>query len=148
MARPRRIPTDRSVRSAFSLAELVIALVVLTIATPAMLTALRDSQVRQIDPVLASRARWLAVSKLEDVIADRHSATRGWDHLVGANYRDEAPVAGYDDFERRVTLNETGPDLATAGDGYMSVTVEVSWFDVGGTARSLSVSTVVTEYGP
>jgi hypothetical protein len=45
-----------------------------------------------------------------------------------------------------VRLRETGADLATAGAGYMAVTVEVEWLDAGRVRRTLSVSTVLTEY--
>ena len=128
--------------------ETIVAIVVLAIAVPPMLWSIRQAQYDRANPVLASRARWLAVSMLEDVIADRHSATRGYDHLVTGNYPDEPTITGYTGFSRRVLLSETLADLATPGDGYMAVTVEVSWTDAGGTTRTLAVSTVLTEYVP
>ena len=132
----------------FTIIETIAAMVILTLTVPPMLWAIRDARVQRVDPVLASRARWLAVEKLEDVIADRHSTTRGYDYLVAGNYPVENNVAGFAAYSRSVTLAETLADLATAGDGYMSVDVAVSWVDTKGTTRTLTVSTVLTEYTP
>lgn len=135
-------------RAGFTLIEAIIAIVVLAIALPSMMWSIREAQLNRANPVLSSRARWLAASKIEDVIADRHSATRGYDHLVAGNYPDEPTIAGSAGFSRRVLLNETIADLTTPGDGYMTVAVEVSWTGAGGASRTLAVSTVLTEYTP
>ncbi|MDY7107213.1 MAG: prepilin-type N-terminal cleavage/methylation domain-containing protein [Planctomycetota bacterium] len=132
----------------FTLIETIAAIVILAVALPPMLFAIRDAHVQRVNPVLASQARWLATEKLEDVLADRHSDTRGWDHLTAGNYPAEPTVSGFPAFSRTVSLTETGPDLVTAGEGYMTVTVAVSWEDATSTARTLSISTVVTEYSP
>ncbi|MCZ6835907.1 MAG: type II secretion system protein [Planctomycetota bacterium] len=135
-------------RHGVTLIETIIAIVVLSIALPPMLWSIREAQIQRANPVLSSRARWLAVSKLEDVIADRHSTTRGYDYLIGANYSYEPTLTGYAGFSRRVVLNETLADLATPGDGHMNVSVEVSWTDANGTNQTLDVATVLTEYVP
>ncbi len=135
-------------RCGFTLIEAIAAIVILTIAIPPLLFALRDAHVQRIDPVLSSRARWLATEKLEDIIADRHSSNRGYDYLTAGNYAAEPSVAGFANFSRSVSFTETLADLATAGDGYMTVAVTVSWTDGRGTTRSMSVSTVLTEYTP
>ncbi len=95
-----------------------------------------------------SRARWLATEKLEDVIADRHSTTRGYDYLISGNYPPEAAVSGFPQFSRSVTLTETEADLVSAGTGYLTVEVAVGWTDTQGVGRTLEVSTVLTEYEP
>jgi prepilin-type N-terminal cleavage/methylation domain-containing protein len=133
-------------RSGFTLMETIAAIVIMAVAVPPMLYTVRQAHAQRINPVLASKARWLATERLEDVIADRHSATRGYDYLITANYADETPVAGFAAFTRTVAFTETLADLSTPGDGYKRVTVSVSWTDSGGTARSLSIATVVTEY--
>lgn len=133
-------------RRGVTLVETVTAVLVLSIAIPPMLWAIKSGHEQRINPMLASRARWLAVERLEEVIADRHSETRGWSHIVAGSYPREAPVTGASGFTREVTLQETGADLVSPGTGYMIVTVTVTWVDVGSTSRSLSISSVVTEY--
>ena len=135
-------------RRAFTLIETVAAVVILAIAVPPMLWAIRDAHVQRVNPVMASRARWLATEMLEDIIADRHSSTRGWEYLTEVHYPAEATVPDYPGFARSVTLTETGADLSSPGSGYMTARVEVSWTDATGTERTLEVSTVLTEYVP
>ena len=137
-------------RTGFTIMETVAAIVMLSIAVPPMVNALNEGHTQRVNPVLASTARWLAVEKLEDVIADRHSTTRGWSYLVPGNYGAESPVTGFTGFDRTVTLTEYQADLTTADTdgGYMVVDVAVSWTDATATARTLTVSTVLTEYTP
>ena len=138
----------RGRRRSFTLIETIAAVVLLVIAMPPMLWAISDAHVQRVNPVLASRARWLATEKLEDIIADRHSSSRGYDYLIAGNYAAEPSVTGFTNFSRSVSLTETEADLSTPGSGYMIITVEVSWTDATFTARTLSVSSVVTEYSP
>ena len=81
----RRSHVSRHVR-AFTLVEAIAAIVVLSIAVPSMMWAVRDAQMNRIDMLFASQARWLATEKLEDIIADRHASTRGYVFLLPANY--------------------------------------------------------------
>ncbi|MCZ6542471.1 MAG: type II secretion system protein, partial [Planctomycetota bacterium] len=62
----------------FTLLETIAAVVILALAIPPMLWAVREAHIQRVNPMLASKARWLATEKLEDIIADRHSTTRGW----------------------------------------------------------------------
>ena len=132
----------------FTLIETIAAMVILSIAIPPMLWAVRDAHSGRVDVVLSSRARWLATEKLEDIIADRHSTTRGYNYLIAGNYPAESPVTGFPNFNRSVNLTETQADLSTPGSGYMNVTVSVTWNDAMGTARTMAVSTVLTDYTP
>jgi Tfp pilus assembly protein PilV len=137
---------ERVAARGFSLVEAIASIVLIAVSLPATLWALGEAHQRRSAPALASRARWLATEKLEDIIADRHSATRGHGYLVPGNYPDEAQVAGFETYSRRVALVETGADLVAPGEGYTTVTVTVEWRGADGQARSLSVSTVLTEY--
>ncbi|MBY0111901.1 MAG: prepilin-type N-terminal cleavage/methylation domain-containing protein [Phycisphaerales bacterium] len=134
------------IHSGFTLIEAIAAIVVLAVAVPPMLWSIQDSQVSRVAPILASRARWLATEKLEDIIADRHSTTRGYGYVVAANYPAEPSVAGMAGFSRSVSITETGAAMASGGTGYKLVTVTVGWIDARARARSLSLSTVVTDY--
>lgn len=122
------------------------AVVIIAIAIPPLLWALGNGFYQRVNPVMASKARFLVTEKLEDIIADRHSTTRGYEYVLAGNYPTENPVSGYAGFTRTVTVSETEADLTTPGTGYKRVTVVVSWTDASGTVRSLSVDTVVTDY--
>lgn len=133
-------------RRAFTLIESIAAVIILAIAIPPMLWSIRQAHVQRVNPMMASKARWLATEKLEDVIADRHSPSRGFTYLNAANYPAENPVSGSPGFSRSIAFTQTGADLVTPGTGYMRVTVTVSWTDATATLRSLSISTVLTDY--
>lgn len=140
---------DRSRRSAqrgFTIIEAILAIIVLAVAIPPMLWSMREAHVQRVNPMLASRAHWLAVEKLEDIIADRHSMTRGYDYVINSNYPDETDMPGAPGFARSVEIAETAADLATVGDGYKTVTVRVTWTDATGSSRELQMPTVVTDY--
>ena len=134
-------------RAGFTLVEAIGALVVLSVAMPSMLWGIRDSVRRRADPILASRARWLVAEKLEDCIADAHSATRGYAYVINANYTAESPVSGFVGMNRSVSVIETAPQFV-AGTGWKTVTVTVAYTDGQGVARSLALTTVVTSYTP
>ena len=140
MTRPRR--------HGFTLIEAIAVIVLMTVAIPPMMWSIREAHISRANPVLASRARWLAVSKLEDVIADRSSPVRGYNYLIPGNYAAEPTIPGYAGFSRTVNFNETLADLTTSGDGYMNVTVAISWTDAQGTSQTLNISTVLTAFAP
>jgi len=140
----------RRTRRGFTLIESVTAVVIIATAMPPMMWALRQAQKQRVNTVLASRARWLTCEKLEDVIADRHSTTRGYVYLVSTNYPAEAAVTGYTQFGRTVTLLETAHDLttATAGGGFMKITVSTTYSDASGVSRTVALTSYVTNYTP
>lgn len=138
----------RNSRYGFTLVETIAALVILAMAVPPMMFALRQATVDRMDPIRFSQARWLATERLEDILADRHSSTRGYGYIIQANYPPEAAVASNPAFARRVRILETGADLRTPGIGYKTVTVVLSWTDSKRRPQSLEVATVLTELQP
>ena len=144
----RTRPTRRlnHTRRGFTLIEAIIAIVVLSIAVPPMLWSIRASHVQRVSPMKASQARWLATEKLEDIIADRHSTTRGYSYLTSGNYPNESSITGSPGFTRSVAFTETTANLSTSGTGYKKCVVTVTWIDGAGVSRSLAISTVVTDY--
>lgn len=136
-------------RAGLTLIEAIAAIVVLTVAVPSMLWAIRDSTRRRVDPVLLNRARWLACERMEDILADRHSPARGYSYLIGANYPAESPVSGFSGMSRSVSITETGPPPSfAAGTGFKTVTVNVTFSDGYAVPRTLSVAAVITDYTP
>ena len=141
-------------RRGFTLMETVSAIVILSVAVPPMLWAVTQAQRQRMNPLLASKARWLAVEKLEDVIADRHAAPRGYSWLNAGNYPAEnfGDITGYPAFRRLVAFPaETKADLATTAPaplGYQVVIVTVGWNNSDGNNASLTISTVLTDYTP
>lgn len=144
----RRLAT-RTTGRGFTLIEAITAVVVLAIAVPGMFWGIRDAQMRRIDPLQASKARWLAAEKLEDIIADRHSSTRGYTYVVSNNYATENSITGFQGFARSVNVSESGASLVSgSGTGYKTVTVTVSFKDGRNTTRTLALATVITDYTP
>ena len=138
-------------RAGFTLIETIAAIIILAVAVPPMLWAVTESQRQRMNPMMASKARWLAVERIEDVIADRHSsAAKGYNWVVNLNdYVVENPgdIAGYPGFRREVALLETEADLVTpATAGYLTVTVTVGWVDAKGDNKTLDILTVLTDY--
>ena len=143
----------RTRRAGFTLIETIAAIIILAVAVPPMLWAVTESQRQRMNPMMASKARWLAVERIEDVIADRHSSTaKGYNWVVNLNdYVPENPgdIAGYPGFSRSVALLETQADLSTTAPpplGYLTVTVIVGWVDAKGDNKTLAISTVLTDY--
>lgn len=134
-------------RRAFTLIEGIIAIVILSLAVPPMLWTVRAAQGVRTEPLQASRARWLASEKLEDIIADSASPTRGYTFVAAANYPAERAVPGFTTFSRSVVINETGIDLVSPGVGCKTATVTVTWRSPRGT-RSLALATVITNPNP
>ncbi len=132
-------------RRAFTLIEAITAILVLGVAMPAMLTALATAHRSRVTPIKTSQARWFAMERLEDVIADRASPARGWSYLVPGNYPAETTLPNAPGFERSTAISETGPDLVTPGEGYMKVAVTVSWVHELDTPLAVTLTTVLTE---
>lgn len=138
----------REIYRAFTLIELVVAVVVLAVATPPLVLALSDASVRRSSRTLDERARWLAAERLEEIIADRHSATRGYSYVSSGNYPAQSAITGFPGFNRTVNVTTTGANFAVGGNGYKTVTVTVNWTDPRGGSKSFALSTVVTDYTP
>ncbi len=107
---------------------------------------------QRANPLLASRARWLVIEKFEDVVADRHGLGF-YDAALDPGVTPETPIAGFPAYNRTVTISlehgawdNVGQVWLIPAGGYKTITVAVDWTDAGGDARSLSISTVLTDY--
>ncbi|MFT3687208.1 MAG: type II secretion system protein [Phycisphaerales bacterium] len=133
-------------RCAFSMLEVVATVVLIGIAAPALLVAVRDATTRRASVQQQVIARWLACEKLEDITADRHSTTRGWTYITTANYPAETTITSFPGYSRSVAITETSNDLSTAGTGYRKVTVSVTYPDAHQGSKTVTLATVFTDY--
>lgn len=127
---------------AFTILDAVGLVVVLAVAVPGMAWGLSGAARQRTDIVMINRARWLAVERLEQIVADRANPTRGYTFLTAANYPAETAIAGFPAFARSVSFTDTDATLAAPGSGYRRATVTVTWS--GG--RTLSLSTVLVDH--
>lgn len=144
----RSVEQQTRSRRGFTLVEAIAALVLLGVTVPPLVMALSTSSLRRGDAVLASRARWIASERLEQVLADRYSAARGYAWVITSNYPAESTLAGRPGFSRTTTITEVAADLTTAqaGSGIKLATTTVSYTTSRRVTASFSMSTVLTNY--
>ena len=133
----------------FSLIEIIITLVVLSIAAVGVLSVFASGMRGSADPLLVNQATNLAREKMDEVIGDRRNAARGYAYIIPANYPAETPVGGFSFFDRSVAVFcVTAADLNTStgappcGSGYTHVTVTVTNSVTG----NVTAETVVANY--
>ncbi len=131
---------------AFTLIEAIASIVLLSVAVPSMTWGVRDAVIRRTDPIKLTKARWLLAERMEQVIADRHSTSRGYDYCVTANYPAEGSVSGFSGFSRSTSINAINTNVGTTG--WKMVTVTVTYIDGVGVARAITLSTILTNYTP
>lgn len=125
----RRHP-DRGLAAAakgMTLIELVAAIVVLGLIVPPVLMFFAETTKHSLQFERQTLAYFLAVEKMEMVMADRHAVDRGYDYLSPANYPSETLSNG---FVRTVGFQEVSPgDLSAgqSGSGYLKITVTVTY---------------------
>ena len=146
MKRVRVANSARRRARAFTLIEAIAAIVLLSVAVPSMTWGVRDAVIRRTDPIKLTKARWLLAERMEQIIADRHSTSRGYDYCVTAAYPAEASVSGFTGFSRSVSINAINTNVGTTG--WKMVTVTVTYVDGVGVARSITLSTILTSYTP
>lgn len=116
-------------RRATTIVEIVMAVVILAVAVPPLISAFTQSATNTIQPCNAAVASFLATERMEEIIARRYRATDGYAAVTTANFPDESPVTGFPRFSRSVTVAYVNSSLATVGSdvGYKKVRVTVSW---------------------
>jgi Tfp pilus assembly protein PilV len=118
-----------------TLLETVFAVLLLGISVPPILGFFAQGTLSSIAPERQTAAYFLAMERLEEIIADRHSSTRGYSYLAAAHYLAESLSGG---FTRTVAFDEvSSADLTThqAGSGYLLITVNVQYTAPAGSYR-------------
>ena len=109
----------RKKRRAATIIEVVMAIVILSIALPPLISAFADAAHQSIHPSNAAIASFLATERMEEVIARRFRATDGYDAVTMPNFPNESPVAGFPGFDRTMLMLPVG--------NYKRVRVTVTW---------------------
>jgi MSHA pilin protein MshD len=134
----------------FTLIEIIITLVVLSIAVVGVLSVFTTAIRGSANPVVLNRANALAQEKIDTIIGDRMNSARGFAYILPANYTAEIPVTG---FNRSVTIicvdpddlnkdNLVPPGASGCASGYTHVQVTVAHAAIG----SVSLDGLVTNY--
>ncbi|MBX3395250.1 MAG: hypothetical protein KF841_07765 [Phycisphaerae bacterium] len=135
----------RSRRRSVTIVEIVMSIVILSVAIPPLMNAFAESAVQSIHPSLAAVAGFLATDRMEEIIARRYRATDGYSAVTTGNFPDETPVSGFSKFNRSVTISNVTAALQPAGSdqGYKRVRVTVSW---NGGADAVMVERVFADF--
>ena len=122
-------------RRGITIIEVAAAIVILSIALPPLMQAFADASTQTIQPSLAAVGSFLAIDRMEEIVARRYRGTDGYAAIASANFPAETPVAGFGNFSRTVNISFVNNTLAPVGSdqGYKKVVVVVSWN--GGTER-------------
>ena len=149
---PRKSRTLRSeIRNrkstGFTLVEVIMCMIVMAVALPPLLNVFAEGASEAIAPLQVARANWLSIEKVEDVLADRFSTTRGWSYLINSNYPTETNATGFTNYTRSVTITEvSGTDLITpqAGSDFKRIDIDVTW-TYSGSTRTVQLNYVVVQ---
>ena len=145
---------DRNPQSqGFTLIEIIITLLVLSIAAVGVLSVFTTGIRESADPLILNQAIALAQEKMDSIIGDKMNTTtpRGFTYIIPGNYPAESPVTGFPAFSRSVnvycvtagaldTNNGDVPPCTTSGYAHITVTV------TNATVGNVNVDTVVTNY--
>ncbi|MCE7973626.1 MAG: type II secretion system protein [Leptolyngbya sp. PLA1] len=124
----------------FTLMESIVGVVLLAVSLPPLIWALGESRRTAAGPAQADVAYWLATERLEDIVADRSTAGRGFGYLSPEHYPDESAVAGFPGYSRAVEFVPADPAL-----GGVEVRVTVTWVDGRGRAQTLRAVSLLAE---
>lgn len=107
----------------FTLIEVVLIIVIAAVAVLPLSMLFANTSIRSGDARNATVAAQLAQAKMEEIAADKNSASRGFSFLVPANYPLERPVRAFPAFSRSVSI---APDSTYDGVRFRAVSVTVS----------------------
>jgi hypothetical protein len=132
-------------RRATTIIEIVAAIVILSIALPPLVVSFADAARQSIYPVNASTASFLAIERMEEIVARRYRDNSGYDAVTTANFPDEAGLTGFPGFARTVAVSYVDQDLNSSGSdvGYKLVRVGVTW---NGGASEIRIERVFADF--
>jgi Tfp pilus assembly protein PilV len=121
-----------------TLIEVIIIVVVLGIAVPALMSLMSSTLFHSGKSAILSQSTMFAQERIEEIIADKKSDSRGYGYVVTpGRYLSDSPASG---FTRTVAVQTTG--MTYNGVPYAHVEVTVSHDDI----PNITLSTWLTEY--
>lgn len=132
-------------KRATTIIEVIAAMAILSVALPPLISAFAESSRQTIFPSNSAVASFLAIERMEEIMARRYRGTDGYTALTTANFPSEAPVSGLPLFTRTVTIAYVTSGLAPSAEdqGYKKVTVTVTWHNG---AQTLSIEHVFAQF--
>ncbi|MFY9269746.1 MAG: prepilin-type N-terminal cleavage/methylation domain-containing protein [Candidatus Manganitrophaceae bacterium] len=133
----------------FTLIEIILAVLVISIAVVGMTSAISFVGQGSLDAEATSTAKELAQEKLEQIMGDKRDMARGYAYVITpGQYPAEPAVAGFTNYSRSVTVTEVNPSdlsIPSANSGFARVGVDVSYAGLPGVPTpAASLVTVVT----
>jgi prepilin-type N-terminal cleavage/methylation domain-containing protein len=133
----KQIRGTMGIRKGVTIIEVAMAIVILSIALPPMVASFADASRQSIRPSNSTVASFLAIDRMEEVVARRYQGTDGYIALTVpsmSSFPSETAVSGFPLFARStvveyVTITFTTGAIATSGSdkGYKRVRVTVTW---------------------
>jgi type II secretory pathway component PulJ len=135
-------------RRGTTIIEVVTAMVILSIALPPLVQSFASASMQSILPAQATVASFLAVERMEELVARRYRGTDGYASVTTANFPDESPVTGFPAYSRTITITYMGYvggvfQAVGSDQGYKKVRVTVTW---EGGARQSYVERIFADF--
>lgn len=131
-------------KKGFTLVELVVVLVLLSVGLVTLLLVLRNASVSNATAHIITVANELGEGKIEEILADRK--TQGFDYIKNLNYPTEDPVTGFNSYMREVDIYYVDlSDLDTPVIDSNYKRVEVSVNSKGGVEPAVKLITIVSK---
>ncbi len=106
-----------------TLVELLISIVVGSIVTVGIVFQITQTMKFAQLPRQAAQATYLYQEKMEEILYIRR--TQGYDAVSQANFPDETPIVGFEEFDRLVTISDAAAGSCTSGSNCKSVTITI-----------------------
>jgi Tfp pilus assembly protein PilV len=136
-------------RTGVTIIEVVMALVILSIALPPMVASFADASRQSIRPSNSTVASFLAIDRMEEVVARRYQGTNGYDQL-DTMAGTEPAVSEFSRYSRTTVVETvsvnyvTGAITVSGSDvGYKRVRVTVAW---NGSAERMVVEHLFADF--
>jgi Tfp pilus assembly protein PilV len=133
-------------RQGATIIELAACIMILAVALPTLLKTFAEASMKSMHPANEAMASFLAIDRMEEIVARRYRGTDGYSAVTTANFPNESPVSGFTGFTRSVTVTTVDSSLATVGSdvGYKKVRVTVTW---NSGANSLVIERIFADFG-